>query len=164
MSKLLRSIIFVIAVMVTIKMNAQTNTVQNLSAGQQAIVRISAFAGKGDLAKLKGELNAGLEAGLTVNQVKEVMVHLYAYAGFPRSIRGLQTFMTVLDERKAKGIKDVTGAEASPIKEEGKKYDRGKAILDSLLGAPQTGSSNRLFSICSRNRNISQRTSLRRYF
>lgn len=139
MNKLLKSVLFVIPVMVTISVNAQTDTAQNLSVRQQAIIRISAVTGKGDLEKLKTELNAGLDAGLTVNQIKEVIVHIYAYAGFPRSIRGLQTFMSVLDERKAKGINDVMGNVASPIKDDGKKYDRGKAILDSLLGAPQSG-------------------------
>ncbi len=138
MNKLLKSILFVMPVMVTISVNAQTDTAQNLSGRQQAIIRISAVTGKGDLEKLKTELNAGLEAGLTVNQIKEVIVHVYAYAGFPRSIRGLQTFMSILDERKGKGIKDALGVEPSPIKDQDKKYNRGKAILDSLLGAPQS--------------------------
>ncbi|KIC94267.1 carboxymuconolactone decarboxylase family protein [Flavihumibacter solisilvae] len=139
MSKILKLVLLILAVMVKTTGHAQADTGQNLNSRQQAIIRISAFTATGNLSKLKGELNAGLEAGLTVNQVKEVLVHLYAYAGFPRSIRGLQTFMAVLEERKAKGIKDVIGAEASPIKDERNKYDRGKAVLDSLLGAPQTG-------------------------
>ncbi|CAL1518859.1 hypothetical protein MMC2321_02604 [Chitinophaga sp. MM2321] len=122
-------------------LKAQSNLGENmtLSAKQQSIIGIAAVTAKGDLAKLKTALNAGLEAGLTVNQIKEVIVHLYAYAGFPRSIRGLQTFMTVLDERKAKGINDVIGAEASPINAERSKYDRGKAILEELTGVQETG-------------------------
>ena len=115
----------------------QTN--RTLDNKQQNIVTISAFTAKGDLLQLQKALNNGLDAGLTVNEIKEVLVHLYAYCGFPRSIRGLQTFMEVLDERKAKGINDVTGSEASPVKGERSKYERGKAILDSLLGAPQNG-------------------------
>lgn len=110
-----------------------------LNAKQQNIIIISSFTAKGDLSKLKTGLNSGLDAGLTINQIKEVIVHLYAYCGFPRSIRGLQTFMEVLDERKAKGITDVMGPEASPIKDDRSKYERGKAILDSLLGTPQNG-------------------------
>ena len=47
--------------------------------------------------------------------------------------------MEVLDERKARGITDLTGAEASPVKDERSKYDRGKAMLDTLLSAPQNG-------------------------
>ena len=139
MNKLLKSILFVMAVIVNTTTNAQTNAEENLDSKQQAIVRISALTGKGDLSKLKIELNAGLEAGLTINQIKEAVMHVYAYAGFPRSLRGLQTFMTVLDERKAKGINDVTGVEASPINDERDKYERGKAILEELTGIPETG-------------------------
>jgi Uncharacterized homolog of gamma-carboxymuconolactone decarboxylase subunit len=110
-----------------------------LSSKQESIVTISASTAKGDLLQLQKALNEGLNSGLTINEIKEVIVHLYAYAGFPRSIRGLQTFITVLDERKTKGIEDVVGAEASPINDELSKYERGKAILDTLLGAPQNG-------------------------
>lgn len=139
LSKLLKLTIFVLAVIFTANSNAQTNTEPNLNHKQQAIIRIAALTGKGDLEKLKTELGAGLEAGLSINEIKEIIVHVYAYAGFPRSIRGLQTFMIVVDERKAKGMIDVVGAEASPILDERSKYDRGKSILDTLLGAPQTG-------------------------
>ncbi len=110
-----------------------------LTTKQQSIVPIAAYAAKGELQQLKPALNEGLDAGLTVNEIKEVMVHLYAYCGFPRSIRGLQTFMEVLDERKAKGINDETGADASPISDELSKYERGKKNLEELLGRPITG-------------------------
>jgi len=119
--------------------NSQTDQNQNLSRQQQAIVKIGALTAKGDLVKLKTELNQGLDAGLTVNQIKEALVHLYAYCGFPRSIRGLQIFMAVLEERKAKGITDTIGAEASPIKDERSKYDRGKAVLAELTKTYQDG-------------------------
>ena len=120
-------------------LNAQNNTNANmtLSPREQRIIAIAALTAKGDLSELKTELNTGLEAGLTINQIKEVIVHLYAYCGFPRSIRGLQTFMEVLNERKAKGINDVLGAEASPIQEERSKYERGREILGKLTGTPQ---------------------------
>ncbi|GAC1569705.1 MAG: carboxymuconolactone decarboxylase family protein [Chitinophagaceae bacterium] len=113
------------------------NTNQGLSQKEQSIVSIAALTAKGDLSKLKTALNTGLEAGLTVNEIKEVLVHLYAYCGFPRSIRGLQTFMEVLDERKAKGINDKTGNDASPINGKGSKYERGKMILGNLTKTPQ---------------------------
>ena len=120
-------------------LNAQQamNTNQALDSRQQSIIRIAAVTAKGDLPKLKAELNKGLDAGLTVNQIKEVLVHLYAYCGFPRSIRGLQTFMEVLDERKAKGINDKMGNEASPVDEKGSKYECGKKILGELTQSPQ---------------------------
>lgn len=122
-------------------LKAQNNLIENvtLSFKEQNLVAIAAMAATGDLSRLKNELNKGLESGLTVNQIREVIVHIYAYAGFPRSIRGLQTFMAVLDERKAKGIKDVTGAEASPVNKDSSKYERGKAVLEKLTGVPEAG-------------------------
>ncbi|SES64526.1 Carboxymuconolactone decarboxylase family protein [Draconibacterium orientale] len=110
-----------------------------LTEKQQSIIPIAAFTAQGELEQLKPALNAGLEAGLTVNEIKEIMVHLYAYCGFPRSIRGLQTFMEVMDERKAKGITDETGVEASLLNDERSKYDRGKANLETLIGRPLDG-------------------------
>ncbi|WP_239016373.1 carboxymuconolactone decarboxylase family protein [Sphingobacterium corticibacter] len=119
--------------------NAQTTVGQNLDSKQKAIVGIAGLTGKGDLSKLPDELNRGLDAGLTINQIKETLMHVYAYAGFPRSLRGLQTFMAVVDERKAKGIKDVLGADASPISDNRSKYERGKAILEELSGVAEIG-------------------------
>ena len=58
---------------------------QALSAKQQSIVTIAAFTANGDLQKLKTALNEGLDAGLTVNEIKEVLVQMYAYCGFPRA-------------------------------------------------------------------------------
>ncbi len=116
---------------------------QGLTEKQQSIIPIAALTAQGELQQLKPALNSGLDAGLTVNEIKEILVHLYAYCGFPRSIRGLQTFMEVLDERKAEGISDIMGIEASPISGERSKYDRGKANLEELIGRPlpdsQTG-------------------------
>lgn len=124
-------------------LKAQNTQNMSLSSKERSIIGIAALTGKGDLTKLKTELNKGLDAGLTVNQIKESLVHVYAYAGFPRSIRGLQTFMAVLEERKKKGINDLIGFESSPINEERSKYERGKAILKELTGVteqePKTG-------------------------
>ena len=108
-----------------------------LTAKQQSIVTISAFTAKGDLKKLHNALNVGLDSGLTVNEIKEVLVQLYAYCGFPRSLRGITTFMSVLEERKAKGIKDVGGKEATPVSGSESKYERGKKILETLTGQPE---------------------------
>ena len=44
---------------------------------------------------------------MTINEINEVLIHAYAYCGFPRSLRAIQTFMQVVDERKANGINDM---------------------------------------------------------
>ncbi len=107
-----------------------------LSLKQQYIVSISALAAAGDLESLKMALVKGLDGGMTINEIKEVLVHIYAYCGFPRSLRGLQTFMAVLEQRKAQNIEDRYGREASEIKSKKSKYERGRDILSEISGVP----------------------------
>lgn len=109
----------------------------SLNPMQQKIVTIAANTAIGNLDALQTELNAGLDAGLTVNQIKEVLVQMYAYAGFPRSLQGINTFMAVLDERKASGINDPEGPEASPVTDPRDKYIRGREILEKLTNTDQ---------------------------
>ena len=45
--------------------------------------------------------------------------------------------MSVLEERKAKGIKDEMGKEATPIPNDIDKYEAGKETLEKLTGRPQ---------------------------
>lgn len=122
-----------------IKAQQAVSSNQGLNARQQNIVAIAAFTTKGDLLGLKKALNDGLDAGLTVNEIKEVLVHLYAYCGFPRSLQGINTFIAVLDARKAKGIFDKVGKEATPVKSTETKYQQGKKVLETLTGRPETG-------------------------
>jgi alkylhydroperoxidase/carboxymuconolactone decarboxylase family protein YurZ len=124
--------------LLTCKTSAQVPLeAEKLTPQQQGLISIAAYTAVGDLKNLTTALHSGLDAGLSINEIKEAIVHAYAYCGFPRSIRGLQTFMTVLDERKAKGITDVIGKEPSPISSEGSKYERGKKVLGELTKAPQ---------------------------
>ena len=111
----------------------------HLHAKQRAIIPIAAFTASGDLARLKTALNEGLGAGLTVNEIKEVLVQLYAYAGFPRSINGIGTFMAVLDERGKKDLKDETGKEASPIPTGKNSLEFGTENQTKLVGQPVGG-------------------------
>jgi 4-carboxymuconolactone decarboxylase len=110
-----------------------------LDAKEQSMVTIAAFTANGDLDKLKPALHSGLDAGLTINEIKEVLVQLYAYCGFPRSLNGINTFMAVVDERIAKGVKDQAGAEGTRV-ESGDKYEQGRKTLEELSGIPQSGS------------------------
>jgi 4-carboxymuconolactone decarboxylase len=120
-------------------MNAQNNISANqpLSDQQQSIVNIAALTAVGDLEHLKTELHTGLDAGLTINEIKEVLVQLYAYCGFPRSLNGISGFMQVVEERKSKGIQDARGKEATPLTDSVGKYERGRKTLETLTKTPQ---------------------------
>lgn len=112
---------------------------QALSSKQQGIITIAAFTASGDLERLKTALGEGLDAGLTVNKIKEVLVQMYAYTGFPRSLNGLDTFITVLDERKKRGIKDVIGRDASPLPAHKSRRELGTEIQTGIVGRPVSG-------------------------
>ena len=108
---------------------------QTLSARQKAIIPIAAFTATGNMQKLEIALSEGLDAGLTVNEIKEILVHTYAYAGFPRALNGIDTYMAVLDKRKEQGINDKTGKEATPIPADFDKTAYGHKIRNSLVGS-----------------------------
>ena len=112
---------------------------RGLTARQQGIATIAAFTAGGDLERLEQALNDGLDAGLTVNEIKEVLVQMYAYAGFPRSLNGITTFMAVLKNREAKGITDEVGPEAGPLPTDRSSVELGTENQTRLLGAPATG-------------------------
>lgn len=132
------TVVFIAVAGVVITEGAQAMT-NALNSNQQSIVAISAFTANGDLEKLKTALNEGLYAGLTVNEIKEVLVQLYAYTGFPRSLNGISTFMGVMDERQKKGIKDEIGKEANPFPADKSVFELGSDIQTRLVGSPVTG-------------------------
>lgn len=103
-----------------------------ISLKMQKIALIAAFTASGDVDRLKSVLVEGLEAGLTVNQIKEVLIHTSAYAGFPRSLNGINTFIAVIDDREKQGVKDIHGPEASPIPTDKTKYEYGHDTLAKL--------------------------------
>jgi len=109
-----------------------------LTTKEQKIVTISMYTAKGDMPNLKTALTAGLDAGWTVSEIKEVLTQLYAYCGFPRSLNALSNFMTLLQEREAKGIKDPVGKLPGPLPE-GKSIDFGTANQTKLVGGPVKG-------------------------
>ena len=110
-----------------------------LNPRQQGIVPIAAYTATGDMEKLRLYLNEGLDAGLTVNEIKEILVQLYAYAGFPRSLNAINAFMGVMEERGKKGIQDEMGKEASPFPAGKSSMEIGTEIQTGLVGRPVTG-------------------------
>lgn len=107
-----------------------------LTAREQAIVAVASYTGNGDLEHLKPAFVQALEAGMTINEINEVLIHAYAYCGLPRSLRAIQTFIEVVDERKAAGITDPLGQEASVNDDSRSRYERGCDVLAEISGIP----------------------------
>lgn len=114
-------------------------SVAALDKKEQSIIPIAAFTAKGDTDKLKEALADGLQNGMTVNEIKEVLVQMYAYTGFPRSLTALNTFLALLDERKVQGIQDIAGRDATPLPAGTDMLAAGTANQTAVLGRPAAG-------------------------
>lgn len=111
-----------------------------LSARQQAIPLIAASMATGDMPRLHMALNQGLDAGLTVSEVREILVQLYAYAGFPRSLNALGELMKLVESRRQRGIQDAQGVEPSRVPSTGDALRAaGTANQTRISGGPVQG-------------------------
>ena len=119
------------------QLTAQQNNMNTtiLTPQQESFVALAAYEATGNLAQLKPAIEQAFANGLTVNQVKEVFSHLYAYTGFPRSLNALGVLQTVLKEREQAGIATETGAEASPLPADYDALQQGTAVQTQLCGA-----------------------------
>ena len=115
------------------------NTEQALSSKQQAIGPIAAATAVGDMPQLDAALNKGLDAGLTISDAKEILVQLYAYTGFPRSLNALGGLMKVVESRRQRGIQDAPGRDPGPIPAGKELLAVGTANQTKLSGAPVKG-------------------------
>lgn len=122
------------------EMNQEQTVSDSLSARQQAIPLIAASMASSQMDKLNAALNQGLDAGLTINEAKEILVQLYAYTGFPRSLNALNELMEVVEARKQRGIADVEGKEPGKPVPVGEELLRtGTANQTKISGAPVQG-------------------------
>lgn len=110
-----------------------------LTHQQQAMIPIAAFTACGDMNRLTLALNDGLDAGLTVNEIKEILVQLHAYCGFPRSLNALGCFMSVINDRQARGIVDEEGKTATPPMENWDSLTAGTENQTRLVGQTVSG-------------------------
>ena len=121
-------------------MTTPQTTAQALSSKQQTIPLIAAFMATSDMPNLNSALNQALDAGLTISETREILVQLYAYVGFPRSLNALNELMTVVQARKQRGIEDAPGREpgrAIPVGDE--LLASGTANQTKISGAPVKG-------------------------
>lgn len=133
----LRGIIQILLLLIGNVMQAQENQNNTLNTHQVSLGSIAALTAVGDLKQLKTELNKGLDGGLTINEIKESLVQLYAYCGFPRSLNALNTFMEVLSDRKKKGISDKAGKDDAIETDRSGRYEQGRKVLEQLTKLPQ---------------------------
>ena len=131
--------LFVTLTILGFVIGGKTMAEETLTQKQKNIVSISSYTAAGDLNNLEKALNKGLDEGLTVNEIKEILVQMYAYCGFPRSLNSINTFIKVTEARKANGITDKSGEEGKVLSKEIDKNEYGTKVQTELVGAPVKG-------------------------
>ncbi len=110
-----------------------------LTPKEEHLVLISSATAIGNIDALKDHFNTALNVGVTVNELKELLIQLYAYCGFPRSLNGLATLMTTLENRTASGINDTIGVEPKAIPMDKSRFELGDMVQRELTGGPVQG-------------------------
>jgi len=131
--KILNSMILIFGTMLFLGGNAMAQDALNIK--QKSIATVASYAARGDQKGLKQALIDGFDAGVTVNEFKEILVQTYAYCGFPRSLNALNTLMQVTDER---GHKDAQG-NLPGAKPEGTSLEYGTENQTKLVGGAVSG-------------------------
>ena len=110
------------------------NTLSFTNSQAAFMAAIACNEAKADYTALAQAIDGGLDAGLTVSQVKEALSHLYAYTGFPRSLNALGTLQKVLEQRKADGKATEEGVDASELPAGYDALKQGTEVQTSLSG------------------------------
>lgn len=72
-----------------------------LDLKSREIATVAALTAMGNCQpQLKVHLNAALNVGCTEDEIKEVILQMSVYAGFPAALNGMFAFKEVLSERK----------------------------------------------------------------
>lgn len=82
--------------------------------------------------QLKLHISAALNVGCTINEVKEIMLQMSAFAGFPACINAINLLRIVLGERKNKGINDTLGSEPTNEIPPDDRYKIGSQTMSEL--------------------------------
>ncbi|MFT3904301.1 MAG: carboxymuconolactone decarboxylase family protein [Niabella sp.] len=81
-----------------------------LDLKSKEIAVVSALTAMGNAKpQLKVHINGALNTGSTISEVKEVILQMSVYSGFPSAINAMNALIEVLEERQNHGIKDNEG-------------------------------------------------------
>lgn len=82
-----------------------------LDLKSRSIATIAALTALGTASpQLKVHVNAGLNVGLTPEEIVEVITHLAVYAGFPAALNGIAVAQEVFSERGVSATPQTPGA------------------------------------------------------
>lgn len=105
-----------------------------LTDRQNHLAHIGAQTARGDMSQLKIAVHQALNYGLTVNEIRDAMVQLYAYTGFPRSLNALTVLAESVQERQTQGLKTEEGKRPTPLPDNTDMLALGTKTQTELVG------------------------------
>lgn len=96
------------------------------------IAAVASLIAQRAIPEMKVHFNGALNTGCTINEVKEIIIQMSSYVGFPKAICGMNTFKEVLNERKNNGLEDKDGEPASTNGNNINRYNLGAEYLRLL--------------------------------
>ncbi len=106
-----------------------------LSRRDRSLVVISMLTALGRETELSHHVAGGLNHGLAVDEIDEIMVQLAPYIGVPFALGGAMLVAKVLAEREGAEQRSTPPAPAA-LKDDEKRREDGKDVLRTLLGMP----------------------------
>jgi 4-carboxymuconolactone decarboxylase len=82
--------------------------------------------------QLRQHINGALNVGCAINEIKEIILQMSAFAGFPACINAMNLLRNVLTERKSKGINDKIGTEPTNEISPMDRYKIGSQVMSEL--------------------------------
>ncbi len=95
------------------------------------VAAVASLIAQRAIPEMKVHFNGALNSGCTVTEVKELVLHISVYVGFPKAICAMNTLKEVLIERKAEGINDTQGEETIATNRLSR-YEKGSEYLSQL--------------------------------
>lgn len=106
---------------------------EQLDLKSKEIAVVAALTALGNaLPQLKVHINGALNVGCSINEVKEIILQMSAYSGFPTTINGMNALKCVLDERRQQGIEDCIGKEVTKEIAPEDRYEIGARELSKI--------------------------------
>ena len=84
-------------------------SLKSLDNKSKEIAAVSSLIAQGAIPQLKVHLNGALNTGCSVSEVKEIILQMSVYVGFPKCINAMNALKEVLIERVEKGVTDNEG-------------------------------------------------------
>lgn len=122
-----------------LKQIASAADIGALNTKEQNLVRVAAFAAADQQEGLTLAVQDALDSGVSISELRESLIHLYSYTGFPRSLNALGNLMSVVEARREAGKKDDMGPEPAAIAEGQSSQKVGEAVQTELVGQKVSG-------------------------